>query len=596
MACWMLSALFCAVVGGHGDCTIVQFTATWCEPCQQMEPALQQLRREGWAIQTVDVDRQPNLVKQFHIENLPTLAIICRDQEVDRLVGAAPYERILERVQRAAARNQSGGVRGEGEGSGLATVASASATSEHANCDHAHGPPGNPVQSSGPIVRGQSPGLTGFPLLATAATTGGSTSTSEFTTPSNQLSFDFQTPAAAHSQPSQDIARVTGPTDAERRATLPTLSPEQAIARAAAATVRIRVDEANSTAYGTGTIVDVRGEEALILTCGHLFREMQPHSQLTIDLFPGTAQEVNLPSELIDFKAEGEDIGLISFRIPTPIEPVPILGRGEPVSVGQSAFSFGCDRGSDPTRRDTQIKSINRYLGADNIEIVGAPVMGRSGGGLFDAQGRLIGVCNAANAEDDEGIYASADVVYTQIERLGLSELFTGSHPSSGANAAHAQLASAPLAAPSPHQSAVSPSAPSPSAPSAPSAPNAANSPRQGAVAPVAPFAAPQTAGGWQQSGESQAAAVAAGANSAGNDRGLQWPDQSATVPTSLADNSSSSAVGGQVPGQGAVTASNTRQLICIVRDAGGQEKVVTIDAPPAELLEMIQQSSKTRR
>ena len=334
----------------------------------------------------------------------------------------------------------------------------------------------------------------------------------------------------------------------------PTLSVEQAIARAAAATVRIRVDEGNSTACGTGTIVDVRGQEALILTCGHLFRDMQPHSQLTIDLFPGTPQEVNLPSELIDFKAEGEDIGLISFRIPLHIEPVPILGRGQNVAVGQPAFSFGCDRGANPTRRDTQIKSINRYLGADNIEIVGAPVVGRSGGGLFDIQGRLIGVCNAANAADDEGIYASADVVYTQIERLGLSELFEGDQPSAGPNAT-ASLASATVAAPTQ---------------------------------------------GWQGTGAQSATApqvvlpAVASAEPTANSA-LQWPDQSASVPSLSASQStfaaaqSSAGAGEERPSN----ASNTRQVICIIRDAGGEDKVVTIDAPPEQLLQIIEQQTQ---
>lgn len=204
----------------------------------------------------------------------------------------------------------------------------------------------------------------------------------------------------------------------------PPLTPEQAIARAAAATVRIRVDEANTTAYGTGTIVDVHGREALVLTCGHLFRDMQPNSQLTIDLFAGTPQEVNLAAQLIDFTAEEADIGLISFQLPVAIEPVELLPQGAPLQIGQPAFSFGCDHGQDPTRRDTRIANINRYIGAANIEIVGAPAVGRSGGGLFDVQGRLIGVCNAADANDDEGIYAAADVIYAQIDRLGLSHLF----------------------------------------------------------------------------------------------------------------------------------------------------------------------------
>jgi hypothetical protein len=474
MASWILSALMCAFVGADAQCTLVHFTAESCEPCQQLAPALAQLEREGWVVHTVDVNRQPELVQQFRVENLPTLAIMCRQQEVDRIVGVISYERILQRVQRAAARNVNGSSR-----------APTSTT-------------------AGPVVRGQSPSIGAFPLLSTAGQLGSlAAASSHFATTSQ--------PAATQSA---------------------AMTAEQAISRAAAATVRIRVDEANTTAYGTGTIVDVRGEEALILTCGHLFRDMQPQSQLTIDLFPGTAQEVNLPSELIDFKAEGEDIGLISCRLPTPVEPVPLLARGTPLSVGQPAFSFGCDRGANPTRRDTQIKSINRYLGADNIEIVGAPVLGRSGGGLFDIQGHLIGVCNAANPEDDEGIYAAADVVYKQIQRLGLSELFEGSQPAA-APASPVQLAS----------------------------------------------------------------------------HSLQWPDQSATVPnlnspqltsaasspalppaTSAPGFSSEADVAVEEPVQ--MSASHTRQIICIVRDSGGQDKVVTIDAPPEQLLQMIQQSS----
>ncbi len=511
MACWILSALMCAVVGADPECAIVHFTADWCEPCKQIEPSLAQLQGEGWVIHRVNVDRQPDLVKQYRVENLPTLVILCRQQEVDRMVGAASYDRIHERVMRAAARNQNG----------------AAPKLQPSRAE-------SPVQSkpeAGPVVRGQSPGLTAFPLLATAGHIGTNLS-------STAANISAGNKSAGNISNSEQTS-PTGPNLSPE----PVLSPEQAIARAAAATVRIRVDEANTTAYGTGTIVDVRGQEALILTCGHLFRDMQPNSQLTIDLFPGTAQEVNLPSELIDFKAEGEDIGLISFRLPIAIEPVPILARGEPVSVGQPAFSFGCDRGANPTRRNTQIKSVNRYLGADNIEIVGAPVLGRSGGGLFDVQGRLIGVCNAANPEDDEGIYAAANVVYNQIERLGLSELFEGSHPQTLPNP-EVQLASA--------QSELG------------------------------------SAGGWQPPSQTDTVVASMDTDT------LQWPDQSAQIPN--LDNPRSSgntpAANSGAAGREALTASNTRQIICIVRDTGGQDKVVTIDAPPDQLLQMIQQSA----
>lgn len=551
MASWILSAMLCAVVGGNADCTIVHFTAAWCEPCKQLEPALHQLRQEGWTIETVDTDRQPELVQQFRVQNLPTLAIVCRGQEVDRMVGAASYEHIAQRVQRAAARNQSGPAASQ---PATTQVAVSQPPVSQPPVNHAAATQAAP-QSPQPIVRGQSPDIGGFPLLASNdRNTPARFANNDFAAPGpSAATLGSRSPAASataqvsgRSASAQGAANAAASSPGSRQQPL---SPEQAVARAATATVRIRVDEANSTAYGTGTIIDVRGQEALILTCGHLFRDMQPHSQLTIDLFPGTPQEVNLPSELIDFKADQEDIGLISFRIPVAIEPVPILGRGQHVAVGQPAFSFGCDRGANPTRRDTQIKSINRYLGADNIEIVGAPVVGRSGGGLFDMQGRLIGVCNAANAEDDEGIYASAEVVFAQIERLGLSELFDEGQP-----VGQSQLAS--------HIQ-------------ADSAPNS-NQPIPSAAVAQTPASA---------------------------DDSLRWPDQSASVPNlsggsnnqnnaSAQAAASESTLAGAGGGQRA-NASNAQQVICIVRDATGQDQVVTIDAPPPQLLQLIQQSQR---
>jgi hypothetical protein len=99
----------------------------------------------------------------------------------------------------------------------------------------------------------------------------------------------------------------------------------------------------------------------------------------------------------------------------------------ERVRAGQTAFSFGCDRGADPSRRDTRITGVDKYdqhLGVSNLEIAGAPIDGRSGGGLFDETGRLIGVCNAADYEGDVGIYAGPGSVQWQLDKAGLSAIY----------------------------------------------------------------------------------------------------------------------------------------------------------------------------
>jgi thiol-disulfide isomerase/thioredoxin len=64
-------------------------------------------------------------------------------------------------------------------------------------------------------------------------------------------------------------------------------SPSQAGSHAnlLASTVRLRVDDATGHSYGTGTIIDTRSGQALVITCGHLFRESKGKSPISVELF-----------------------------------------------------------------------------------------------------------------------------------------------------------------------------------------------------------------------------------------------------------------------------------------------------------------------
>lgn len=426
-------------VGGAGsaqaassEISLWYFTADWCKPCAEMKPTLEQLSAEGWNLDTVDVNARPDLVSRLTIRNLPTLVIMGPRGEIDRIVGVTEYATVRQRVQRAAARFGGPAIardsRRNPQASPNVLTSPTDLAAGHPRLAASHpslaASHQSPAAGNTMIVRGQSPGMAATNRMLTkgmvdAVSASGAAST-------NRRAGGRLTGAAALASHAKTLTPK------------PTLTPQQAVARAAAATVRIRVDEGNTTAHGTGTIVDVHGQEALVLTCGHLFRDMKPGSVISIDLFAGTSNEINLPSQLIDFKAEEEDIGLITFRLPVRVEPVNLLERGTPLQIGQQVFSFGCDHGNNPTRHDTRITNINRYIGPENIEISGAPAVGRSGGGLFDLNGNLIGVCNAADTNDNEGIYAAADVIYDQINRLGLSHLFLHRANPTGANPTHA--------------------------------------------------------------------------------------------------------------------------------------------------------------
>ncbi|MEM6688033.1 MAG: trypsin-like peptidase domain-containing protein [Planctomycetota bacterium] len=215
---------------------------------------------------------------------------------------------------------------------------------------------------------------------------------------------------------------------------MPSHDHARAIERAQAATVRLRVHEDRGFGAGTGTIIDKHGEEALVLTCGHLFRDSQGKGRVEVDVFVG-GQAKTVEGRVIDYDAGDRDIALVSIRPGIPIEPVPVIQRSRAVRTGETAFSFGCDRGADPSRRDTHIigvNTINPHLGLSNLEIAGAPIDGRSGGGLFDEKGTLIGVCNAADYQGDTGIYTGPGNIHWQLDRIGLQKLYQDAPTSQG--------------------------------------------------------------------------------------------------------------------------------------------------------------------
>jgi thioredoxin 1 len=72
---------------------LLDFTASWCGPCQRLAPVIDSLARkyEGKAkIAKVDVDENQDLAEKFGINSVPTILFFKGGEVVDKVQGYNP--------------------------------------------------------------------------------------------------------------------------------------------------------------------------------------------------------------------------------------------------------------------------------------------------------------------------------------------------------------------------------------------------------------------------------------------------------------------------------------------------------------------------
>lgn len=95
---------FEAEVVGSDVPVLVDFTATWCGPCRQIAPLVDQLADEyaGKAkVVKLDIDESPATARRFQIRGVPTILIFKGGQVVGQQVGMAPKTRLSQLLQAA---------------------------------------------------------------------------------------------------------------------------------------------------------------------------------------------------------------------------------------------------------------------------------------------------------------------------------------------------------------------------------------------------------------------------------------------------------------------------------------------------------------
>ena len=67
---------------------VFYFTADWCSPCKKTRPVVEELKKEGFQFQMIDVDYEQLLAKQFQVKAIPTFILLEDGKELDRVTGA----------------------------------------------------------------------------------------------------------------------------------------------------------------------------------------------------------------------------------------------------------------------------------------------------------------------------------------------------------------------------------------------------------------------------------------------------------------------------------------------------------------------------
>lgn len=81
---------------------LIDFYATWCQPCKMQAPVLAEFAREmgdRLKVIKIDVDKNPQISQKYQIQGVPTLAIFKNGNIVWRQSGVIPKQTLYQVVE-----------------------------------------------------------------------------------------------------------------------------------------------------------------------------------------------------------------------------------------------------------------------------------------------------------------------------------------------------------------------------------------------------------------------------------------------------------------------------------------------------------------
>lgn len=98
----LTDATFQDTVKAH-SLMLIDCWAAWCGPCRMIAPIVDELSKDyngRIVVAKLNVDENPKTAEEFCVVSIPTLLIMKKGNEVDRIIGVCPKQVIEEKLQK----------------------------------------------------------------------------------------------------------------------------------------------------------------------------------------------------------------------------------------------------------------------------------------------------------------------------------------------------------------------------------------------------------------------------------------------------------------------------------------------------------------
>jgi thioredoxin 1 len=91
---------FIKEVEEHDGLVVIDLYANWCNPCRMLAPILAKLEEEHPEVKfcKINVDEEPQLAAQFHVQSIPMVAFVKDNTFLDMSVGLVPKSEIEKMI------------------------------------------------------------------------------------------------------------------------------------------------------------------------------------------------------------------------------------------------------------------------------------------------------------------------------------------------------------------------------------------------------------------------------------------------------------------------------------------------------------------